>query len=785
MDLLLAGLAREETAELYYLFSSLHGIANSRVLYSDYENLGKYIHFCVKNIMAFSVKALKLDETVKSTRTRLQNHVAAIDTKFAKKKEKLKKWRKLTFLWLQNPPTMFNWVPQIREMFDSQDTYRLKLDKQSPEGSLEKVTQGFMTGQIILILWDSISQKMDGKANKRNFKFNSSLGSKKGTKGDAGGKSSAMASSDTSDKQKVFNYLKTFLQFCCFSSENVYGLGTSTQANRKVKSPNNTNPNNIPEKINPDDKILRDKLTANLTRRFPPTPAASNSKLALQAIPNLDPFFDVFKDNKDLADIKECFPVIQSLMKFYLMISTNEYFKSPNILWEALMKMMEFAENYLKKCSADEAKFIKTILSLLTGADFNGKIKKTKDGTIKYPKISASDAGTYFFDHVIKVAFKQLNPKTFNIDKIKVMMNISGLIQKDFLNNTKNPGRLEEIIEVILNSIASLIPGFNEEVATAISDLSFGRMEGLKTLIVHHLTNEAQNLKKAGGKALPKGAADDVNSVEEGPSGNVPKATQKVKVAVDSDDESGGTKAAAMDTGKNNPHLEKANKVFGYLGDAKGMLDFSSLKAKLPTGGGGGGLSNQVDPETWNGVLKKIQSGEVKPADIFHILNRYGGGKGSINPTSFKLLAGRLGIQLSDHRIGEIFAKVKGGKITNPAQMTLNPKEFEKAMVYLMEKSLLLAMDSMGISSEQLGVLLMFLVLMLILVFIFIFVGIGAFALGGTFGSVVNSAFPALGGGSVGKESDGDKNKLNPEAIAQACQQAVDIIKSAVHGGAS
>jgi hypothetical protein len=845
VDLLLAGLAREETAELYYLFASLHGIANMRGLHSDYENLGKYSHFCVKNIMAFSAKSLKFEEVVDSKagdpnsptkkdkdkdkdkdkgtisttkaadhpkkdksisgasksetkadpKKRYDDHVKNIEEKFRNKQAKLKKWRKLLFLYLQDPVVQFTWTPQIREMFDpkTQDIYKLP---KAEKGKPEHITQGFMTGQIISVLWDAINKKLaDSKSSAREYNITSITGKKHSNQqagqsqsqsgGVPGVSSNIQSPTDTSGSAKAlqtFNFFKTFLDFACNTSEKVYSLGLSTQTNRKIKKTNMNRSEHIPEKLDADLKACKDSRDANVKRRFPLTPP--DGKTYANSIPDLDPFFKLFQDSKskDLVEIKPVIPVLQALMKFYSTLSANEHFKSPDILWQALMKIMEFADNFLKNCSKEEAKFIKTILSLLIGTDFNSEPRKVgKEQIPRYARVTATDAGSYFFDNVIMVAFRQLSPKKFNMDKVKVMLNIVGLIQKDFLNNTKNPGRLEEIIETVLNSISSLIPGFNQEVATAISDLAFGKLDGLKSLIMHHLTAEGDTLAAAGGSPVKVGSSQ---SIEEGPSGKLPNKSIQVKGQSDVGTEAEEAQKAA-DSLKNNPFAEKASKVYGYLGNLQGMLDFSSLKAKLPTGGASGGLSNQVDPETWNGILKKIQSGDVKPADIFQILNRYGGGKGSINPTSFKLLAGRLGIQLSDHRINEIFAKVKGGKVPNPSQMTLNVKEFEKAMIYLMEKSLHLAMDSLGISSEQLGVLLMFLVIMLILVFIFIFVGIGAFALGGTFGSVVNSMFPAIGGGSLGKESDSDKNKLNPEAIATACKQAVDIIKSAVHGGGS
>jgi len=98
-------------------------------------------------------------------------------------------------------------------------------------------------------------------------------------------------------------------------------------------------------------------------------------------------------------------------------------------------------------------------------------------------------------------------------------------------------------------------------------------------------------------------------------------------------------------------------------------------------------------------------------------------------------------------------------------------------MEYLLAKSLQTTMEMMGITEEKLAVLLIFLIVLLVLMFVFIFVGITAFALGGTFGAVVNSLFPAIGGGSLGKKSDSDTQKLSLDTIEQNVEKALAIIK--------
>ena len=60
-------------------------------------------------------------------------------------------------------------------------------------------------------------------------------------------------------------------------------------------------------------------------------------------------------------------------------------------------------------------------------------------------------------------------------------------------------------------------------------------------------------------------------------------------------------------------------------------------------------------------------------------------------------------------------------------------------------------MENLGVSKEILIGAFALLMAIIILLFLFIFVGIKAFAVPGTFGSVVNSIFPVAGGGGVAK----------------------------------
>lgn len=65
-----------------------------------------------------------------------------------------------------------------------------------------------------------------------------------------------------------------------------------------------------------------------------------------------------------------------------------------------------------------------------------------------------------------------------------------------------------------------------------------------------------------------------------------------------------------------------------------------------------------------------------------------------------------------------------------------------------------MSLDFLGISATFLAVSLAFIAIIILLLFVFIFMGISAFALGGTFGAIINSAMPAMAGAGAGGEDE-------------------------------
>ena len=149
-----------------------------------------------------------------------------------------------------------------------------------------------------------------------------------------------------------------------------------------------------------------------------------------------------------------------------------------------------------------------------------------------------------------------------------------------------------------------------------------------------------------------------------------------------------------------------------------------------------------MSQDTWTAIFNKVKQGTALSKDLFHVLDQEGDQSGTISEKEFQTLTNRLGFKLSQHRITEIFAKVKGNKSKGVLEDQLNEREFEEALKYLETRNLDQALQLLGITPERLTGILIRLVLLLILIFAFIFSGIKAFAFGGTFGAIINSLFP-------------------------------------------
>ena len=166
--------------------------------------------------------------------------------------------------------------------------------------------------------------------------------------------------------------------------------------------------------------------------------------------------------------------------------------------------------------------------------------------------------------------------------------------------------------------------------------------------------------------------------------------------------------------------------------------------------------------------------------DLFRLVDQAGDGNWKISQEEFSLLATRLRIKMSEHRIKEIFAKIRGhsNENMNIEEYELDQSEFELALDYLSEKNLTQTLKLLGITPEILTAWLFTLTSILFMIFAFIFFGIRAFSMGGTFGAIINSIFPAAGGIGLARNTDNKKEVLRPEKIEKYTNKALAITQS-------
>jgi len=179
--------------------------------------------------------------------------------------------------------------------------------------------------------------------------------------------------------------------------------------------------------------------------------------------------------------------------------------------------------------------------------------------------------------------------------------------------------------------------------------------------------------------------------------------------------------------------------VLDILTDFKEIMDtplkyFKEKKEEVSKNFQGKMLSIQYE------ILKKMKDGAITINDLFRLSDM--DGNGYIGMEEFKIMAKRLGMPLTEHRTNEIFTSVLEKNNQNNLEMKLNEQDFEIAFNYLQAQSIAVTLEYLGINSELLTLILIWLIILLLIIFAFIFVGIEAFALGGSFGAVINSLFP-------------------------------------------
>ena len=101
-------------------------------------------------------------------------------------------------------------------------------------------------------------------------------------------------------------------------------------------------------------------------------------------------------------------------------------------------------------------------------------------------------------------------------------------------------------------------------------------------------------------------------------------------------------------------------------------------------------------------VLNKLSNKEnLTPQEMFIMADI--NGNGNLNQFEFRLFFRKLGFTFSDHRVKEIFtySKAKGKLNLRDGELVINQNEFSIALEYLQNKSISIALETLGISDVK------------------------------------------------------------------------------------
>jgi hypothetical protein len=145
---------------------------------------------------------------------------------------------------------------------------------------------------------------------------------------------------------------------------------------------------------------------------------------------------------------------------------------------------------------------------------------------------------------------------------------------------------------------------------------------------------------------------------------------------------------------------------------------------------------------------------------------------GYICVDEFSTLMRRLGFNLSEHKVVEVFTKCKQKDSKETDRLTR--KEFSQAVLYIQHLVAHEALSVKGMSWPHLMGYLALLTVVLLMTFIFLFLGISAFVTGGVFGSVVNSMMTIGAGLGLHAKKSGAESA---ESSAEDMHGTLDMVE--------
>lgn len=169
-------------------------------------------------------------------------------------------------------------------------------------------------------------------------------------------------------------------------------------------------------------------------------------------------------------------------------------------------------------------------------------------------------------------------------------------------------------------------------------------------------------------------------------------------------------------------------------------------------------------------ITGSVSQGKGSASDLFVLIDI--DRNGSISEEEFRMCMVRLGYQLNEHRLVEVFSKCKRKLDGNTAELT--EQEFKEALEYLEIKIAGTTLSLLGRSWTRLMLVLVLLLFLLALIMAFIFLGMSAFVTGGTFSAIVNSCMTIGAGiGLLCKDTRDTKGEVEDQLTTEAVVEEV------------
>ena len=109
--------------------------------------------------------------------------------------------------------------------------------------------------------------------------------------------------------------------------------------------------------------------------------------------------------------------------------------------------------------------------------------------------------------------------------------------------------------------------------------------------------------------------------------------------------------------------------LFGLMKDTAGKMN--SINSLVSASGN---KVEEIDKGDWLEILKKVKDGTAEIRDLFRMIEMKGGNNGGISKKEFKDLLAKLSMNVTDHRIDEIFSKCKRKNSKAPDVLSLDGK---------------------------------------------------------------------------------------------------------------